>query len=78
MEAVKKELECKVSKCLPGSEAKKETLAKVFSCEFCEVSKNTFFHRTPPVAACVIFIAKINQLSLFSAFFSIMQEKSIR
>ena len=22
---------------------KKETLAKVFSCEFCEISKNTFF-----------------------------------
>ena len=22
---------------------KKETLAQVFSCEFCEISKNTFF-----------------------------------
>ena len=21
------------------------------TCEFCEISKNTFFHRTPPVAA---------------------------
>ena len=30
---------------------KKETLAQVFSCEFCEISKNTFFHRTPLVAA---------------------------
>ena len=30
---------------------KKETLAQVFSCEFCENSKNTFFYRTPPVAA---------------------------
>ena len=30
---------------------KKETLAQVFSCEFCEISKNTFFHRTPPAAA---------------------------
>ena len=29
----------------------KETLAQVFSCEFCEISKNAFFHRTPPVAA---------------------------
>ena len=29
----------------------KETLAQVFSCEFCEISKNTFFYRTPPVAA---------------------------
>ena len=30
---------------------KKETLAQVFSCEFCEISKNTFFYRTPLVAA---------------------------
>ena len=32
---------------------KKETLVQVFSCEFCEISKNTFFHRTPLVAASV-------------------------
>ena len=30
---------------------KKETLAKVFSCGFCEISTNTFFQRTPLVAA---------------------------
>ena len=30
---------------------KKETLTQVFSCEFHEISKNTFFHRTPLVAA---------------------------
>ena len=30
---------------------KKETLAQVFSSEFCEVSKNTFSYGTPPVAA---------------------------
>ena len=30
---------------------KKETLALVFSCEFCEISKNNFFYRTPLVAA---------------------------
>ena len=30
---------------------KKETLVQVFSCEFCEISKNTFSYRTPPVAA---------------------------
>ena len=30
---------------------KKETLAQVFSCEFYEISKNTFFHRKTPVAA---------------------------
>ena len=31
---------------LPGAASnfiKKETLAQVFSCEFCEISKNTFF-----------------------------------
>ena len=30
---------------------KKETLAQVFYCEFCEISKNDFFYRTPLVAA---------------------------
>ena len=30
---------------------KKETLAPLFSCEFCEISKNTSSHRTPMVAA---------------------------
>ena len=29
----------------------KKTLALVFSCEFCEISNNTFSYRTPPVAA---------------------------
>ena len=38
---------------------KKEALAQVFSCEFCEISKNTFLHRTPLVAASgMICIAK--------------------
>ena len=32
---------------------KKETLAQLFSREFCEISKNTFSCRTPPVAASV-------------------------
>ena len=37
----------------------KETLAQVFSCEICEISKNAFFkktsfYRTPPVAASII------------------------
>ena len=31
---------CSVKK---GNVIKKETLAQVFSCEFCETSKNTFF-----------------------------------
>ena len=28
-----------------------KTLAKVFSCKFCEIFKNTIFYRTPPVVA---------------------------
>ena len=35
----------------PATLLKKENLAQVFSCEFWEISKNTFFYRTPPVAA---------------------------
>ena len=30
---------------------KKHVLAQVFSCEFCKISKNTYFHRTPLGAA---------------------------
>ena len=33
---------------------KKETLVQVFSSEFCEISINTFFYRTPLVAASVL------------------------
>ena len=29
---------------------KKKILAQLLSCEFCEISKNTFPYRTPPVA----------------------------
>ena len=38
---------------------KKETLAQVFSCDFCETSKNTFFYRAPMVAASVFVDCKI-------------------
>ena len=40
---------CKIHRKIPVRESKvcnfieKETLAQVFSCEFCEISKNTFF-----------------------------------
>ena len=34
---------------------KNKTLAQVFSGELCELSKNTFSYRTPPVAASVYF-----------------------
>ena len=31
--------------------SKKETLTQVFSCEFCQILKNTFSYRRPLVAA---------------------------
>ena len=33
-----------------SARVKKETLAQMFSYEFCKIFKNTFSHRTPPVA----------------------------
>ena len=33
---------------------KKETLTHVFSCEFCEIFKNTYFYRTPLVATSAV------------------------
>ena len=39
---------------------KKESLAQVFSCEFCEISNNTFSYRTPPMVASVCHVANIN------------------
>ena len=44
---------------------KKETLAQVFSCEFCETSQSTFFYRTPVVAAFEINIKLIKNLNAF-------------
>ena len=35
---------------------KKETLAQVFSCEFCEIYKNNFYYRTPLLAASGVLI----------------------
>ena len=34
-----------------GNFIKKETLAQGFSCEFCEISKNSFFYGIPPGTA---------------------------
>ena len=63
---------------------KKETLAQVFSCEFCEIFKNNFFQRTRPVAASVLFrfdshIVEITSYELclrflISAFVSVRQK----
>ena len=47
----------KVAGCRPHAcnFIKKETLAQVFSCEFCEIFKKAFFCKTPPAIACEIF-----------------------
>ena len=42
---------CFVKKAEACNFIEKETQAQVFSCEFYEISKNTFPYRTPPVAA---------------------------
>ena len=51
---------------------KKETLAQVFFCEFCQISKNIFSYRTPPVAASVLwwwnFLFSMFRLSSFLNF----------
>ena len=39
----------------PATLLKKDTLAQVFSCEFCEISKNAFRYRTPLVTASSIY-----------------------
>ena len=44
---------------------KKETLAEVFSCEFCEIFKNTLCYRTLLVAASVIIRVWVN-VTLFA------------
>ena len=38
----------------PATLLKKETLIQVFSCEFCEISKNNFSYRTPLVAVSLL------------------------
>ena len=42
---------------------KKETPAKVFSCKFYEIFKDTFFYRTPPVAASEEMISSVKQFN---------------
>ena len=45
----------KLARLRPVTFLKKESLAQVFSCKFCEVSKNTFFYRIPSAAASVYY-----------------------
>ena len=40
----------------PATLLRKKTLAQVFCCEFCEIYKNTFYYRTPPLAASGVLI----------------------
>ena len=51
------------------SRSVKKTLAQLFSCEFCEISKNTLSYRTPPAAASAISCTQP------STFLSLLQEK---
>ena len=53
---------------------KKETLAQVFSCEFCEIFRNTYFYRTPLVAAfgCAFFFSEMEVAATFFPDFLIM------
>ena len=39
---------------------KEETLAQMLSCEFCKISKNTFYYRTPLLAASVYEVVNFN------------------
>ena len=48
---------------------KKKALAQVFSCEFFEIFKNTFFNRTPTVAASRYLLLKVQ--TYFKLLFSI-------
>ena len=42
-----------------------ETLAQVFSCEFCKISKNTFSYRTPQMATSVLFLKVVSKTNYF-------------
>ena len=45
---------------------KNETLAQVFSCEFCKISKNTFSYRIPPVVAAekIFYLTRENSVNM--------------
>ena len=45
----------------------KGPLEQVFFCEFCKISKNTFYYRTPPVAVSQTQVAFSNTGYLFSS-----------
>ena len=47
---------------------KKEVLAQVTSCEFCKIFRNTYFYRTPPLAAYSAFCEKSINSNMFGNF----------
>ena len=49
---------------LRPAKIKIETLAQVFSCEFCEISKSIFFHKTPLVAASEKAFSAVREIPL--------------
>ena len=53
-------------KVLQNSFLVKQTLAQRFSCEFCEISKNTFLHGTSLVAASVSFKLDFSLLQIYT------------
>ena len=55
----------------PCNFIKKETLAQVFSCEFCEISKNTFFTEHLRATTSFSFITQINLKATFHLSFSL-------
>ena len=59
----------------------KKTLVQLFPSKFFEIFKNTFFHRTPPVAASVVLVSTLNMIQLnlitdynfvFQSFFRVL------
>ena len=52
----------------PCNFIKKETLAQVFSCEFCEILRTPFFYRTHPVAASVYWPDSVKAPFFFHFF----------
>ena len=71
----------------PCNFIKKGAVAQVFSCEFCEISRSTFFYRTPLgecSCACPILVTgvyseprQISKMELFSRIVHVFQSLTI-
>ena len=51
---------------------KKESLTQVFSCEFCEISKNTFFTEHLRATVSIYPVSRSGKLNFFAVFKFIM------